>query len=175
MRLFLAIGLSCVLVVGVSEASAERASRKVKDEKALAKHCPTIRDFNPRVEFWKNNKPIRAGSYLTAPVIGQNPVMTYGLNAGQRGALGRTAVLYAGNGKAITTLVAYPCRSDHCGGRVVSSLKTFTARRKAVKEGGGPTGYLKVSKKLCIKIDDLGRCFGNEVDKGRPLCDRVVK
>lgn len=171
--------LACLLVLAfATDVFALRATPRKKaseKKKALAEVCPKIINLNPKTSFWKNNKPIRACSRIDCPVIGQNPVMTFSYNPGHSGPLSNPSKLYASDGTKLATMVAFPCRSDHCGGRVVSSTLTAGARRKAVKSSKSPSGYVKLSRTLCVKVDDIGRCYGTEVNMGRPLCDRTLK
>lgn len=157
---------------------AEAITRRAKPPKvaaSLAEVCPKIQTLNPSQMFWKNNKPLRASSAINAPVIGYYKQMTLANNAGTRNSYFRSsATLFDSQGGVLTRMTPYPCRSDHCGGRVVSAAQTDTTRRTAVARTRSPIGYVKVSRNLCIKIDDIGRCYGNEVDKGRPLCNQVV-
>ena len=136
----------------------------------LAKVCPKIREIGSDV-FWKNNKPIRASSAFAAPVIGYNKVMTFAYQKGSRGPLASVATLYDSLGKSITQFKAFPCRPDHCGGRVVSSMLTATARRTAISRTKKPTGYLKISSSLCVKIKDLGLC--HNVQRRGPCLEGV--
>lgn len=164
------------VVLCVTDAHAiTRRARAPKVPASLAAVCPKIQTFNPRQMFWKNNKPQRASSAINAPIIGYYKQMTLGNNVGFRSPVGSsTATLYDSKGNSITRMIPYPCRSDHCGGRVVSQTATDTARRAAIAKTHSPTGYVKITRNTCVKIDDIGRCFGNEVDKGRPLCNQVV-
>jgi hypothetical protein len=175
MRRILAI-TTCLLLAGAVPASAEHKSRKVTKAE-LAEVCPADKITQiGSTFFYKNNKPIRASSAINAPVIGNNPVMTLAGQPGKgKGLFKRKATLLASDGSAITSMTPYPCRSDHCGGRVVSSMKTGVARKKAVRATGSAKGYVKLGGGLCVEIPDIGGCFGNGVDKGRPLCDRIVK
>lgn len=150
-------------------------SRQV-NKREIAKVCPKgkVRQIGSSF-FYKNNKPIRDTSRPGAPVVGNNPVMTLAgqVGSGQRIFRG-PAKLYAANGTLITTMIPYPCASDHCTGRVVSSLNAGTARQAAVKAARSPSGYIKVDGGICVFIPDLGRCFGRGVNMGRPLCDRTL-
>ena len=143
----------------------------------LEKVCPEAKRRQIGSEFfYKNNKPIRASSAVDAPVIGNNPVMTLAGQPGKgRGLFGGRGYLYATDGTLITSLTPYSCRADHCGGRVVSSMQTATARRAAIKANKSPAGYIKVAGNVCVYIPDIGACYGNGVNKSRPLCDRTLK
>ncbi len=173
-----AITLMAVVLVGASldSASAERRTRPSVAKATLNEICPvSIREDIGTKYFYKNNKPIRASSAINAPVIGQNPVITL---AGQPGRgpriFGNSGVLYSTNGVRISTLTPYPCRADHCTGRVVSSAQTAVLRRAAVRASGSAAGWIKVGGR-CVAIPDIGRCYGSNVNMGRPLCDRTVK
>lgn len=175
--------LSVVLVTGLAASSvfcpsAEAVTRRAKAVKAsagLAAVCPKIQTFDPARMFWKNNKPHRASSAITAPIIGYYKQMTLGDNAGFNSGIGAgSRRLYDSLGNTLTLMTPYPCRTDHCGGRVVSMSQTDTTRRTAVSRTRSATGYVSIGRGTCIKIDDIGRCYGNEVDKGRPLCNSVV-
>ena len=175
---FLTAYLALLLLVGTglgagSQVRAE--SMRAKMRKTLAEVCPQIMAFNPSKHFYKNNKPIRASSALMAPVIGYNKVMTFAYNAGQRGPLpsGSTS-MFAKDGTRLSGMVAYPCRADHCGGRVVSSALTASARRAAIRATRSPMGYVKLSSKICVEIEDIGKCYGNEVNKNRGPCAGTV-
>ena len=139
---------------------------------ALEEVCPTIVEFNPAQMFYKNNKPRRANSAINAPVVGFFKQMTLAYNAGRRGPLGKK--MYDSEGGVLSSMRSYPCRSDHCGGRVVSSVQTDVARRAAVARTGSPKGYVGIGGNRCVEIPDIGRCYGNEVNKGRPLCNQLV-
>jgi hypothetical protein len=157
-----------------SEAEARERNPK-RIDRNLKKVCPKIIDLNPATTFYKNNKPQRASSAINAPVIGYFKQMTLANNAGVRSAIGSSAVtMYDSKGTSLTRMTPYACRADHCGGRVVSIGQTDTTRRLAVKRTGSPAGYIKLSNTLCMKIEDIGRCYGNEVNKTRMLCDRTV-
>ena len=167
--LLLAVLVSLVLA---SQVNAESMRAKMKD--SLAEVCPEIQAFSPSKHFYKNNKPIRASSAFAAPVIGYNKVMTFGYNPGQHGPLPNNATMYAKDGTKLTRMAEYPCRTDHCGGRVVSSFLTATARRAAIRATRSPTGYVKLSKSICVEIEDIGKCYGNEVNKSRGPCAGTV-
>ena len=166
----------CVLAIAAvsGETSAERNTRSSVAKRALAAVCPakSVRQIGSSF-FYKNNKPIRAGSYLTAPVIGQNPVITLAGNPGGPRIFGGSGAAYATNGTRLATLTPYSCRADHCSGRVVSSASTSGIRRAAVNASRSASGYIKVSG-ICVFIPDFGACYG-KVDKTRPLCNRIVK
>lgn len=183
-RVGFSVGLISFVLVGaifalvVSDASARPASTrpaKAKVDTALKALCPKIVDLDPAKQFWKNNKPKRASSAINAPVIGYFEQMTLGNNAGVSGnGIGDSAAtLYDSKAKYLSAMAPYPCRSDHCGGRVVSTASTRTSRRAAMSRTGSPVGYVKVGK-TCYKILDIGKCYGNEVDKTRPLCNQIV-
>jgi hypothetical protein len=170
----LLIVAAVTLIANVS--FAERTMRNSVVRRSIGAVCPagSIDQIGSKY-FYKNNKPIRAGSFLTAPVIGQNPVITL---AGQKGGKGprifnRPGVLYSSNGVRITSLAPFPCRPDHCSGRVVSSMQTGIARRAAIRASGSPSGYIAVGGR-CVFIPDIGRCFGFGVNMTRPLCNRTV-
>ncbi len=177
MNKMLNIVLAAAVIVTASEAYAARRMNRADRNAALVDVCPE----NKRAEigstfFYKNNKPIRASSAINAPVIGQNPVMTLAGQPGKgKGLFKGSGKLFASDGTLITSMAPFPCRADHCGGRVVSSMKTATARRKAVKATGSPVGFVKIGGGLCVRIPDIGGCFGAHVNKSRPLCDRIVK
>jgi hypothetical protein len=122
--------------------------------------------------LYKNNKPIRTGSFLTAPVIGHNPVIALAGNPGGPRIFGNSGVLFASNGTRLATLTPYPCRTDHCSGRVVSSASTSSLVQAAKRASGSSVGYVKVAG-ICVRIPHIGSCFG-KVDKTRPLCNRVI-
>lgn len=171
--------LLCAALIAFATSGDVLAERKNRQEakKDLAAVCPQnkIQQIGSTF-FWKNNKPIRASSAINAPVIGNNPVMTLAGQPGRgRGLFGSKAVLLASDGTPLASMVPYPCRSDHCGGRVVSSLRTGSARRAALKATSSPSGYVKLSGGVCVFIPDIGRCYGAHVDMTRPLCDRTVK
>lgn len=171
------ISLVTLTIVALSTTSfaVTRRAKVPRVSQALADQCPKIQTLNPSQMFWKNNKPLRASSAINAPVIGYYKQMTLANNAGVRNPYFRSsATLLDKNGGVLTRMTPYPCRSDHCGGRVVSAAQTDVTRRIAVRRTGSPAGYVKVSRQVCIKIDDIGRCYGNAVDKGRPLCNQVV-
>jgi len=171
-RLILAT-LVCLLAVDVSAAT--RSARRVRGKGGLSAICTNIQDFNPRQMFWKNNKPHRASSAINSPVIGYFKQMTLGNNVGFRSSVGSKAVeLLDSKGGHLTTMIPYPCRSDHCGGRVVGSGQTDITRRLAISRTRSPVGYVALGKGLCIKIQDIGRCYGNEVSMNRPLCNQTV-
>jgi hypothetical protein len=123
--------------------------------------------------FYKNNKPIRAGSALAAPVIGQNNVITLAGQPGGPRIFGGSGVLYSTNGKKLANLTPYPCRGDHCSGRVVSSAGTTALRQAAQRASGSPAGYIKVGG-ICVFIPHLGKCFGGGVDMSRPSCNKTL-
>ena len=171
---FSTLALVATMAIGLSSQS-QAESMRAKMRKTLAEVCPQIVAFNPSKQFYKNNKPIRASSAFNAPVIGYNRVMTFAYNAGQRGPLpsGSTS-MFAKDGTRLSGMVAYPCRADHCGGRVVSSVQTASARRAAIRATRSPTGYVKLSSKICVEIEDIGKCYGNEVNKSRGPCAGTV-
>jgi hypothetical protein len=165
-----------VSLLSVDDAAAERRTRPSVARASLAEVCPpsSRRDIGSDF-FYKNNKPIRASSALNAPVIGQNPVITLAGQKGRGPRIFRSAgTLFATNGTRLATLTPYPCRADHCTGRVVSSIQTGPLRRAAIRASGSPAGWIKVGG-ICVAIPDIGKCFGNGVNMGRPLCDRIVK
>lgn len=165
--------LAIIATIGLtSHVNAE--SMRAKMKASLAEVCPEIQAFNPSKHFYKNNKPIRASSAFAAPVIGYNRVMTFGYNPGQHGPLPNKATMYAKDGTTLTRMTEYPCRTDHCGGRVVSSSLTAAARRAAIRAARSPTGYVKLSKSVCVEIEDIGKCYGNEVNKNRGPCAGTV-
>jgi len=161
----------CMLV---GPASAERSSRNSVARSGLSSVCPAskIRQIG-NLFFYKNNKPIRQGT--NGPVIGNNPVITL---AGQPGRgpriFGGSGYLHATNGTRLATLTPYPCKADHCTGRVVSSAGTASLRQAAVRASRSAAGYVKVGG-ICVFIPDIGRCYGQGVNTSRPLCDRTVK
>lgn len=170
----LALSLLLTCMVSVDSAMAERTSRASVAKRNISAVCPasSIRQIGSSF-FYKNNKPIRASSAKTAPVIGQNPVMTLAGQPGGPRIFGGAGVLFASNGTRITTMTPYSCYADHCSGRVVSSLTAGAARATAIRVSGKPSGYVKVGG-ACIFVPDLGRCFGAGVNMGRPLCDRTL-
>jgi hypothetical protein len=169
--------VSALALTFASEAGAARLKTRKKAKSDLEAVCPTAKRRQIGTDFfYKNNKPIRASSAINAPVIGNNPVMTLAAQAGKgRGLFGGRGYLYATDGTLITSMTPYPCRSDHCGGRIVSSMQAATARRAAIKANKSPAGYIKIAGNVCVYIPDLGACFGGGVDKSRPLCDRTLK
>jgi hypothetical protein len=173
LALLILVGL---VIMSLNSASAERRTRPSVARASLNDVCPaSIREEIGSKYFYKNNKPIRASSAINAPVIGQNPVITL---AGQPGRgpriFRRSGVLYSINGVRLATLTPYPCRPDHCSGRVVSSASTSTLRRAAIRASGSPAGRIVVGGR-CVNIPDIGGCFGAGVNMGRPLCDRIVR
>lgn len=176
MRSFMGVFLALICLTvcfGPEKATAQSRERGVS--RALKKVCPKIKAINPARQFWKNNKPLRAGPELDAPVIGYFRQMTLAHNKGVRDYnLASAATLYDRKGKFLSRMIPYSCRPDHCGGRVVSQGRTDTSRRLAMSRTGKPTGYVKVSRRLCIRIPDIGRCYGVEVNTSRPLCNQTV-
>ena len=174
LRIVTALVVAVAVATQVLEAGAiTRRTRTVPRASAgLTAVCSKIQTFNPALMFYKNNKPRRAGSAITAPIIGYYKQMTLGYNAGKRGPLG--SAMYDSQGSRLTTMVSYPCRSDHCGGRIVSAAQTDVTRRVAIKNTRSPAGYVSLGRGVCVEIPDIGRCYGNEVDKTRPLCNQVV-
>jgi hypothetical protein len=172
MRLLCAVAVMLTVVLPQSSFAQSRQINK----REISKVCPKgkIRQIGTSF-FYKNNKPIRDTSRPGAPVVGNNPVMTLAgqVGSGQRIFRG-PAKLYAANGTLITSLTPYSCKSDHCTGRVVSTLNAGTARQAAVRAARSPSGYIKVDGGICVFIPDLGRCFGRGVNMGRPLCDRTL-
>jgi hypothetical protein len=168
--------LVSLLVTAPDSASAERRTRPSVAKATLNDICPSsIREDIGSKYFYKNNKPIRASSAINAPVIGQNPVITLAGQAGRGPRIfGNAGVLYSTNGVRLATLTPYPCRADHCTGRVVSSTSTAVLRRAAIRASRSPAGWIKVGGR-CVAIPDIGRCYGAGVNMGRPLCDRTVK
>jgi hypothetical protein len=176
MKKVVALLLVSLFVITPDLSSAERRTRPSIAKASLDEVCPpSIREDIGSNYFYKNNKPIRASSAINAPVIGQNPVITL---AGQPGRgpriFRRSGILYATNGVRLASLTPYPCRADHCTGRVVSSTQTGILRRRAIRASRSPAGWIKVGGR-CVAIPDIGRCYGNGVNMGRPLCDRTVK
>jgi len=161
-------------VLHTPDASARDRNPK-KIAAGLKAVCPKIIKLNPNKTFWKNNKPKRAGSAINAPVIGYYKQMTLANNAGVRNVLGSSAVnLYDSKGSVLTRMTPYACRDDHCGGRVVSVAQTDTTRRIAIARTKSPSGFVKLTKTICVEIEDIGRCYGDEVDKTRALCNQTV-
>lgn len=176
MRL-LSVLLLGVCTLAVSESAfAERHKRVAPANSSISTICPSSITRQIGADFfYKNNKPIRASSAINAPVIGQNPVITLGGQPGRGPRIfGGSGALYATNGSRLASLTPNPCRADHCSGRVVSSTQTSVLRRAAVRASGSAAGYIKVGG-VCVFIPDIGRCYGNGVNMGRPLCDRTVK
>jgi hypothetical protein len=71
MRSFIGVFLALVCLAvcfGPQGATAQSRTRGVS--RALKKVCPKIKAINPARQFWKNNKPLRSGPQLDAPVIG---------------------------------------------------------------------------------------------------------
>lgn len=168
----MAIIVSTVTLCIADNAVALRPSKAKKAPNVdLAVKCPAIRQVGGDM-FYKNNKPIRASSAFAAPVIGYNRVMTFAYGAGRKGPLGGSAKMYDKDGGLIASMRGYPCRPDHCGGRVVSSLATSSARRKAVSATKSPEGFITLSSKLCIRIPDIGACYNA---KKRGPCAGIVK
>lgn len=162
-------------LLSIDNAAAERRTRPSVAKASLAEVCPaSIRREIGSAFFYKNNKPIRAGSAIAAPVIGQNPVITLAGQPGGPRIFGGAGALFATNGTRLASLTPYPCRADHCSGRVVSSTQTGPLRRAAIRASGSPAGWIKVGG-ICVAIPDIGKCFGNGVNMGRPLCDRIVR
>ena len=170
---FLLVGL---VLSAADGAFAERRTRASVAKATLDEICPaSIRDVIGTQYFYKNNKPVRASSAINAPVVGQNPVITLAGQPGRGPRIFRNAgALYSTNGVRLATLIPYACRADHCSGRVVSSTQTGVLRRAAIRASGNPAGWIKVGGR-CVAIPDIGRCYGNGVNTGRPLCDRTVK
>ena len=165
------------LLCGQDAQAITRRAKRVGASAGLAAVCPKIQSLNISTMFWKNNKPKRASSAFNAPVIGYYEQMTLAGNAGTRvGFSGGAQRLYDSQGNLLSMMTPYSCRSDHCSrdGRVVSQANTRSARRAAVSRTGSPTGYVSLGRGNCVKIDDIGRCYGNSVNKGRPLCNQVV-
>ena len=174
--------IAALLVVGICMAAisqsavAERQTRASVARSNIESICPSssVRQIGAEF-FYKNNKPIRKSSAINAPVIGQNPVITLAGQPGRGPRIFRSSgALYAVNGTRLATLTPYACRADHCTGRIVSSASTSTLRRAAVRASKSAAGYIKVGG-VCVYIPDIGRCYGNGVNTGRPLCDRTVK
>jgi hypothetical protein len=176
MKKAVALLLVSLLVTGLDVVSAERRTRPSVAKASLNEVCPSsIREDIGSNYFYKNNKPIRAGSAINAPVIGQNPVITLAGQAGRGPRIfKKSGILYSTNGVQLAILKPFPCRADHCTGRVVSSTQTAVLRRAAVRASGSAAGWIKVGGR-CVAIPDIGGCYGAGVNKGRPLCDRIVK
>ena len=164
--------LSAFLMVSQEAEALTPPSRAAKPSRGLAKICRKIQSLNPSVMFWKNNKPLRASSAIDAPVIGYYKQMTLAYAAGNRGILG--TVLYDSNGQTLSSMIPNPCRPDHCGGRVVSSMQTDATRRLAISRTRNPRGYISIGRRVCVEIPDIGRCLGNSVNKSRALCNTTV-
>ena len=160
-----------ILQLGPSVAEARERAPRARVNPKLRKVCPTIREPGAWM-FYKNNKPIRSSSKFDAPVIGFNRVMTFAYQKGYSGPLPGVSNMFAANGEKITTLSFWSCRSDHCGGRVVSSMLTSHARRRAIQLSGKPEGYVQLSNKSCAKIFDIGQCINAKV---RGPCAGVEK
>ena len=170
----IAIAVAAVAVFITSTASAERVVRTSVSRRNISAVCPAskVRQIGSQF-FYKNNKPIRAGSAINAPVIGQNPVATLAGQPGGPRIFGGAGIMFASNGTRLATMTPYPCRADHCSGRVVSSTQVGLLRRAAIRASGKASGYVKVGG-ICVFIPDIGRCFGAGVNMGRPLCNRTV-
>lgn len=168
------LALTTLLSVPNADARPRRPSPR-GETLTISQRCPQVDEINERRQFWKNNKPLRAGPQIDAPVIGYFRQMTLAHNAGVNDYnLAAATTLYDRKGNVLSAMIPYACRSDHCGGRVVSTVQTGTARIAAIRRTNKPVGYVKVSKRRCIKIPDIGRCYGVEVDLGRPLCNQTV-
>ncbi len=176
MKKYLNLFICVLFFTSAGAVLADKRMSRAEKKAALADVCPASKITQiGSTFFYKNNKPIRASSAINAPVIGNNPVITLAGQPGKgRGLFGGRGVLLASDGTPITSLTPYPCRADHCGGRVVSSMPTGTARRAAIKATRSPSGYVKIGGGLCVYIPDIGRGYGLGVNFGRPLCDRTV-
>ena len=171
--LLLVIG---IIALGCGSAEARTRLPRASKSTKLSDVCKKIVNIDERKQFYKNNKPMRASSAINAPVIGYFRQMTLANNAGVRSSIGAFSTkMYDRKGNTLSNMTPYPCRSDHCGGRVVSVTQTHIARRAAMSRTNSPVGYVKISSTTCMKIPDIGRCYGVEVNKTRPLCNQTVK
>ena len=152
-----------VLSIFASDAfAAKKAKKPAKNNKTIS-GCKT--NFNlPNGNFiYKNSAPLRSGGVGT-PLVGYRiePTLIYNRNFGRS-----TTTIYGTNGVKIGSC---PWASAHGhAGRARCTMNTRSLRNSARRNGGSGTGIFKIGS-TCVKVPDLGRCYGSV--KG--LCNRLL-
>jgi len=159
------IGIVAVLAVfGSFITSAEAQVRGL----TLDQSCPKVLDVGSASgTIYKNSAPVRANSSLTAPIVyfRKEPTLIFG----RRNFTGSTHTIFDSAGNSLGRC---PVTSAHgAAGRARCTLQTASVRRNAVKNTTSPTVYFKISRSLCVKVPDAGKCYGSV--KG--LCNQVIK
>ncbi len=139
------------------------AARKVSSLAACSRILTTSNGF-----IYKNSAPLRSGGVGT-PLIGYRKEPSL-IMSSYRGSVSRTAHIYD---KASKKIGSCPWASAHdtAGGRYRCTMNTAGLRRTAVKNTRSPEAYFKINGSTCVKVDDVGRCYGSS--KG--LCNQLIK
>lgn len=135
---------------------------------SLAQTCPKVQDVGSASgTIYKNSAPVRANSSLTAPIVyfRKEPTLIFG----RRNFTGSTHTIFDSSGNSLGRC---PVTSAHgAAGRARCTLQTASVRRNAVRNTGSPTVYFKISRSLCVKVEDAGKCYGS----AKGLCNQIIK
>lgn len=152
-----ALVISLSLAIFATDAFAARKTAKAVEG------CKTNFTLPNGNFIYKNSAPLRSGGVGT-PLIGYRiePTMIYNRNFGRS-----TTTIYGTNGVKIGSC---PWASAHGhAGRARCTMNTRSLRNSARRNGGSGSGVFKIGS-TCIKVPDLGRCYGSV--KG--LCNRLL-
>ena len=135
---------------------------------SLAQTCPKVQEVGTESgTIYKNSAPVRANSSLTAPIVyfRREPTLIYG----RKNFAGSSHTIFDGSGNSLGRC---PVTSAHgAAGRARCTMQTASVRRNAVRNTGSATVYFKISRSLCVKVPDAGKCYGSS--KG--LCNQILK
>lgn len=120
--------------------------------------------------IYKQSKPVRASSAITAPIIYFERSPSLLVNT-PRIPRRPSATLIDSNGNYLTTCGIRDCRDCRQGFRYVCGYGggTNNLARKAKSKTGNYRVYYRVNN-VCAEIQDIGRCYGSV--KG--LCNQVL-
>ncbi len=117
--------------------------------------------------IYKNSAPLRAGGEGT-PLLGYEEVPTLIMkkDVSNKG----LARVFDTTGNLITkcgwrTATGFP------GGRFKCASNTRGMRKAAIKKSGTPAAFFKINRRTCIRIPDIGKCYGSV--KGK--CNQILK
>lgn len=153
----------CLCVFGTVTVDPAHAARA--RSRSINAVCPSVESLPNGKYIYKNSAPLRRGGVGT-PLIGyrKEPTLIYN----KRNFAGGRHTVYDSNGKSLMSCQVTSAHGH--AGRARCTAQTANVRRAAMKNTRSPAGFFKITSKLCVKIPDLGRCYGSV--KG--LCNRTI-